>query len=86
MRGNKSWRAKHARHEPKPDPALLARTRQLQELIEADIRIERMTQAQIWEEIKQRHHGDPPARECYNHLADRRMSTIRSGAGFLARG
>ena len=86
--GNKSWRAKRARSEPKPDPAMLVRAKKVQEDIIADIKSERMMQAQIWEALVQKHRGDVPARAIWNHIADRRESAITTtvhGAG-LARG
>jgi len=42
----------------------------------ADMKIERQTQADTWDAIKARHHGDPPVRAVWAHLADRRESVI----------
>ena len=77
---NRSWKAKRARNEPKPDPAILARTRRIQDAIIADIKIERTAQGEIWEALVRKHRGDVPIRAIWNHIADRRVSAIQGGA------
>ncbi len=87
MKGNRSWKAKRAHDEPKPDPAILLRARRIQDAIIADIKIERSMQAQIYEVLLQKHRGDVPVRTIWNHIADRREAAIITtvhGAG-LAR-
>lgn len=56
---------------------------QMESLLQAS-KIERMTQAEILEDLKRKHHGDIPAPAIWNFMADRRI-TIH-GAGPLARG
>ena len=80
---HKSWKAKHRRKEPAAQPAP---TRPADPLRLETI-IERKTQAQIYEDLIRKHRGDVPARECWNHLADRREAAITTTHGAeLARG
>lgn len=57
-------------------------------LLKVETIIERKTQAQIYEDLIRKHRGDVPARECWNHLADRREAAITTthGAELAARG
>ena len=57
-------------------------------LINLETIFERKTSSQIWEGLKAKYRGDVPPEEIWNHLADRRQSsiTVTSGAGLIARG
>lgn len=68
----------------KPSVAERQRARQeLRDLLQAS-KIERMTQAEILEDLKRKHQGDIPVYVIWGIMADRRI-TIH-GAGPLARG
>jgi hypothetical protein len=61
-----------ARDPPRPKPAPVAR--EVLAALLQDAKIERMTQAEIMQELVRKHHGDVPAAVCWNHLADRRIA------------
>jgi hypothetical protein len=67
--GRRSWKARQRRLcTPAPRPAV---SELLNTLLE-ESKIERKTQAAIMQELIRKHHGDVPARVCWNLLADRR--------------
>jgi hypothetical protein len=71
--GRKSRRNRSiAREPPRPKPAPIAREILAALLMEA--KIERMTQAEIMQELVRKHHGDVPARVIWDHIADRRIA------------
>lgn len=43
--------------------------------------IERKSQAEIWEDLKRKHHGDPPASLIWHFMADRRQTLNTSIRG-----
>lgn len=78
MPRHKSWKAKAGLRKA-PSPA--------RELLRLETIFERKTAAQIYEDLIARYRGDVPVKEIWNHLADRRQTTIStSGAGLIARG
>jgi len=50
-------------------------------LLKVETIIERKTQAQIWVGLKEKHRGDIPPEDIWNHLADRRQSSITTTSG-----
>jgi hypothetical protein len=67
MMARKSWKARQRRLRTAP-----AATKELLDALLEESKIERKTQAAIMQELIRKHHGDVPARVCWNLLADRR--------------
>lgn len=73
-------RAHADRKGPQPEPVEDPQARKLLEALLQDAKIERMTQAEILEELKRKHQGDIPARVCWQFIGDRREATRAGGA------
>jgi len=95
--GGKSHHKTRAHADRKPDPSKpIQPTRREREALqerarlelEAQLRehkIERQTQGEIFEALKQKHQGDVPVYAIWGHLADRRI-TIHGAGPLAARG
>jgi hypothetical protein len=70
----------------KPTREQVRKARELKAALLLELKIERKTQARIFQELIEAHGGDIPVSLIYNHLADRRQAatTTSCGAG-LAR-
>jgi hypothetical protein len=78
--GRKSRRNRSVRHEPKaPRQPPIARA--VLDALLQDAKIERMTQAEIMQELVRKHHGDVPVPAIWNHIADRRTQAAATTRG-----